>query len=153
LSKIRQNELSESESQEHQILMMSAVAFENIGDVIETNLAELSEQEIGIKYTKSEETSRLTKGLYIVVRDSLDLIRQAIRNNDMDAARQILDFEYHINKLRHDLMVRKSSRLGSSNQDAITMARIEISVASKLMRIYNLTKNIAAEMVSGDEKQ
>ena len=148
LGKIRQNELTEKESKEHQVLMMATVAFENIGDVIETNLAELSEQEIGIHYTRSEETSRLTEGLYLMVRDSLDIIATAIRDHDDETARQILDFEPHITKLRHDLMVRKSYRLGNINQDAITIARIEISVASKLVRIYNHLKSIAFEMVS-----
>jgi len=100
------------------------VALENLGDVIETKLAELSEQEIGVQYTRSPETSKLTEGLYIIVHDSLAFTRQVIRDNNMDAARQILDLEPHIKKLRHDLMVRKSERLGSDDGNAILLARI-----------------------------
>lgn len=48
----------------------------------------------------------------------------------------------------HDLMVRKSVRLGSSDDRAIIIARIEISVASKLQRMYNLTKHITTEMLA-----
>ena len=148
LGLIRKQQLTESESREHQALMIATVSLENLGDVIETKLAELSEQEIGIQYTRSEETSKLTDGLFIAVQDSLAFTRLVIRDNNMDAARQILDFEPHIAKLRHDLMVRKSERLGSSNENAILLARIEISVASKLQRMYNLTKHIATEMLA-----
>ena len=148
LGLIRKQQLTESESREHQALMIATVSLENLGDVIETKLAELSEQEIGIQYTRSEETSKLTDGLFITVQDSLAFTRLVIRDNNMDAARQILDFEPHITKLRHDLMVRKSERLGSSNENAILLARIEISVASKLQRMYNLTKHIATEMLA-----
>jgi len=148
LSKIRRHQLTKQESREHQALMITTVALENLGDVIETKLAELSEQEIGVQYTRSPETSKLTEGLYIIVHDSLAFTRQVIRDNNMDAARQILDLEPHIKKLRHDLMVRKSERLGSDDGNAILLARIEISVASKLQRMYNLSRHIAAEMLA-----
>ena len=155
LSRIRQQQLTEKESREHQALMITTVALENLGDVIETKLAELSEQEIGVQYTRSAETSKLTEGLYIIVHDALAFTRLVIRDNDMDAARQIIGLEPHIKKLRHDLMVRKSERLGSGNDKAIIIARIEISVASKLQRMYNLAKHIAAEMLaaSGESEQ
>ena len=152
LSRIRQHQLTERESREHQALMITTVALENLGDVIETKLAELSEQEIGVHYTRSAETSKLTDGLYIIVHDSLAFTRLVIRDNDMDAARQIIDLEPHIKKLRHDLMVRKSVRLGSSDDRAIIIARIEISVAGKLQRMYNLTKHIATEMLAASGK-
>lgn len=148
LSRIRRQQLTEKESREHQALMITTVALENLGDVIETKLAELSEQEIGVQYTRSPETSKLTEGLYIIVHDALAFTRLVIRDNDMDAARQILELEPHIKKYRHDLMVRKSERLGSGSDKAIIIARIEISVASKLQRMYNLAKHIAAEMLA-----
>ncbi len=147
LGTIRQSELTEEEGRDHQMLLITAVALENLGDIIKTNLVELTEQEIGIHYTKSEETSRLTESLFVFVSDALALACKAIRDQDGDAAREIMDFEPHIKKLQHDLMVRKSKRLGSSNQDAILLARIEISVASKLKRMYNLTQRIASEII------
>ena len=154
LSLIRKQELTDKESREHQALMIATVSLENIGDVIETKLAELGEQEIGIEYTRSEETSKLTEGLFITVYDAIDLTRLVIHSNDMEAARQILDLEPHMAKLRNDLMVRKAIRLGSSDDNAILLARIEISAASKLQRMYNLTKHIATEMLAAsDEKE
>ena len=153
LSLIRKQELTDKESREHQALMIATVSLENIGDVIETKLAELGEQEIGIKYTRSEETSKLTEGLFITVYDAIDLTRMVIHSNDMEAARQILDLEPHMAKLRNDLMVRKAIRLGSSDDNAILLARIEISAASKLQRMYNLTKHIATEMLAAYSDQ
>ena len=148
LSCIRRNELTEKEIRQHQTLMVTTVALENIGDVIETKLVELGEQEIGVRYTKSDATSRLTEGLYLCIQHSLELVCRAIRNNDPDVAEEILDLESHIKKLSDDLMIRKSERFGSGNHDAVVVARIEISVASKLRRMYNLTKNIALEIIS-----
>lgn len=153
LGDIRHTELTQEESRDHQMLLITAVALENIGDVIKTNLVELTEKEIGIHYTKSKETSRLTESIFVFVSDSLALVCKAVRDNDEEAAREILDFEPHIVRLQHDLMVRKSKRLGSNNQDAINLARIEISVASKLKRMYNLTKRIASEIVQVIEEQ
>lgn len=151
LSRIRQNQLTENEIRQHQTLLVATVALENLGDVIEIQLVELGEQEIGINYTKSDQTSRLTDGLYLCVQHALDLVCLAIRENSVEAAEELLDIEPHIKQLRRDLMIRKSERLGSDNQDAILVARIEISVASKLMRMYNLMKNIASEIISEHE--
>ncbi len=153
LGEIRKNELTEGESRDHQMLLITAVALENIGDVIKTNLVELTEQEIGIDYTKSEETSTLTEGLFICVSDCIALVCRAIRDNDAEVAREVLDFEPHILKLQHNLMVRKSKRLGSTKQDAVMLARIEISVASKLKRVYNMAKRIANEIVRETEEE
>lgn len=147
LSKIRQHHLTTAESLDHQNLMVSAVALENLADVIETDLVRLGAQAIGISHTRSEETKRLTYELYASVEDCILLLGSVLSERNETAAEKILAFDKKINSIRQELMVRKSSRLGAENEAALKTARIEVSMSDKLVRMYSLIKRITKENV------
>ncbi|WP_163338286.1 Na/Pi cotransporter family protein [Desulfopila sp. IMCC35008] len=145
LGKVRHYSLTEKESAEHQKLMTSAVTMETLADVIETDLVKLVERARGINYKRSERTRELLKGLYSHVYEALNLVIVAVRDNDVEAARGVLALQSGINRLQQDLLMRKSERLGMGIDmpDALTIARLEVSAADKLVRMYSLCKRIA----------
>jgi phosphate:Na+ symporter len=145
LSKIRQSSLTTGESDEHQALMVSAVALENLADVIETDLAELGKEGISLRYSQSEETRKLTNELYISVLRCIELLLLVLSDRDQEAASQILVYDEKIGELQKNLMIRKSNRLGHQGETALKMARIEVSTADKLARMYSLIKRITLE--------
>lgn len=153
LGKIRQNSLTGKESVEHQKLMTSAVTVETLADVIETDFVELVERARGIHYQRSERTRELLKGMYSHVHEALGLVITAIRENDTEAARGVLALQNGMNRLQQDLLMRKSERLGIGIDmpDALTIARLEVSAADKLARMYSLCKRIAKAHLDAEE--
>lgn len=147
LSKIRQHHLTEAESEEHQALMVTTVALENLADVIETDLVELGEEAINLNYTRSEETKRLTDELYLSILHCIELLLLVLSEKDRQAARKILRYNRKITGLQRELMVRKSTKLGYENPAALRTARIEVSMSDKLSRMYSLIKRITRENV------
>ncbi len=147
LSKIRQKPLSSSESQTHQQLMVSTVALEHLADVIETDLVELGIAAIQINHRRSEETKKLTTDLLSCVERCILLLGSVLREKDTVAAKEILNWESTIESLQQELMMRKSSRLGSTEEAALRTARIEVSLSDKLVRMYSLIKRITEENV------
>ncbi len=151
LSKIRQNQLTSGESLDHQNLMVSAVALEHLADVIETDLVRLGVQAIQISHTRSEETKRLTYDLYLSVENCILLLGSVLSEKNQTAAEKILYYESKIRSIQHELMVRKSSRLGTESEAALKTARIEVSMSDKLARMYSLIKRITEENVTPDQ--
>lgn len=147
LSRIRQSPLTTTESEEHQTLMVTAVALENLADVIETDLVELGEAAIEISHTQSEETRQLTTDMYLAVLRCIELLLLVLRDKDKHAGAEILKYDRKIKDLQKELMARKSVRLGYKEQSALKMARIEVSMSDKLLRMYSLIKRITRENV------
>lgn len=145
LSKLRQRSLSEAESEEHRQLMTSAITMETLADVIMDDLVRLSQKACRLNYKSSEETISLMRDLYLRVLYAVRQLVLVMRDKDMEAAARLLEEEPHIYQLQHDLIVRKSQRLGSAAENALNVARIEVSVADKLGRIYSLAKRITLE--------
>ena len=152
LSKIRQHHLTSAESLDHQHLMVSAVALENLGDVIETDIVRLGVQAIGISHDRSEETKRLTYDLYASVENCILLLGSVLSEKNQTAAEKILHYERRIQSIQQELMVRKSTRLGSEDEAALKTARIEVSFSDKLVRMYSLIKRITKENMEQDQQ-
>jgi Na+/phosphate symporter len=151
LSKIRQRQLTSAESLDHQHLMVSAVAMENLADVIETDIVRLGVQAIQISHGPSEETRRLTYDLYASVENCILLLGPVISEKNPTAAEKILQYERKIKSIQQALMVRKSNRLGSEDEAALKTARIEVSFSDKLVRMYSLIKRISQENFEAEQ--
>jgi phosphate:Na+ symporter len=153
LGKIRRHSLTTQESVEHQKLMTSAVTVETLADVIEKDLVGLVERARGIHYKRSDATRELLKGMYSHVQEAFNLVIVAVRDNDTEAARGVLALQSGVNRLQQELLIRKSERLGIGIDmpDALTIARLEVSAADKLVRMYSLCRRIAKVHLDAEE--
>ena len=69
--------------------MVSAVALENLGDVIETDMVRLGVQAIQISHKRSEETKKLTYDLYASVENCILLLGSVLSEKNQTAAEKI----------------------------------------------------------------
>ena len=147
LSRIRQELLTEQESNDHQALMTMTITLENIADVIEIDLMDLAKQYFKIEHESSETTMRLLRGTYDAVVKAVSLTVQAIRDNDQTAAEEVMRMNNEIKRLSAEMLARKSERLGRKEPGYLAAARTDMSFIDKMNRIYSLTKRIAREVL------
>lgn len=145
LGKIRQRSLSERESEEHKALMTTAITMETMADVVEKDLVRLANKARMIDYRSSHETIRLMQQLFLHVVYGVRQMVLVVKGQDDEAATRFFEEEKEVRKLHSDLIVRKSERLGAVETGALQIARVEVSVADKLTRIFSLAKRIVRE--------
>ena len=143
LSKLRREELTEKQSNDHQALMTAAINLEKLADVIKEDLGEIALHFIEQDHPASEITRNLFQKYYNDVRLSLDDAVKAISENDQLAAEKVINRKADIKRYENELLSRKSSRLGTEEEDYLQTARLEISLMDKLYRIYSHTRGIA----------
>ncbi len=143
LGKIRSVALSEKESQEHQCLMTCAITLENMAEIIETDLIDIADRSRLLNYQRSEKTKEMLRNIYNEVRKAVALLTPILDSKDLDSAEKVMAFKPVILELQKTFINRKSERLGSTTPDALKYARIEVSAADKLQRLYSLCKRVA----------
>ncbi len=145
LGLIRQRTLSEAESDEHRVLMVSAINIETLADVIEKDLVRLAVSFYEDNYRSSHKTLKLIRELYYHVLYCVRQMTLVVREKNMDAASRLLNEQEKIYKLHDALILRKAERLGDETEGALKIARIEVSIADKLLRIFSLAKRVVHE--------
>lgn len=145
LGKIRQRSLSEKESEEHKALMTTAISMETMADVVEKDLVRLANKARMIDYRSSQETICLMQQLFLHVVYGVRQMVLVVKGQDEEAATRFFEEEREVRKLHRDLIIRKSERLGAVEVGALQIARVEVSVADKLTRIFSLAKRIVIE--------
>ena len=151
---IRQQSLTEQESQTHADLMTATVSLETLADMIETDLSGLAKKFINKERRVSDATRQVFRELYDEVHQSVILAVKSIRDNDQLAASDVIQKKAAIAELAEELVIRKSQRLGYDEADDLETARIELSFIDKLERTYLLARRIAkivlpAEIIQG----
>jgi hypothetical protein len=76
-----------------------------------------------------------------------------LSEKNQTAAEKILHYEKKVKSIQQELMVRKSTRLGSEDEAAFKTARIEVSFSDKLVRMYSLIKRITKENIEPDQQK
>jgi len=142
LSEIRKNELTAAESADHQNLLVTAVASENLADVVSTDLVRLGVEAIRLSHTRSEETKRLSYDLYYSVENCLLMLGAVLKERNRTAAEKILNYDEKIKSIQQEFLTRKASRLGYEDAAALQTARIEVSMSDKLVRMYSIIRRI-----------
>ncbi len=143
LGKIRQLPLTAKESGEHQKLMTATVNLETLADVIETDLAAVARHLIDNNQRISKATREAFDELYKTVHRSVELAVKAIRDDDQQAAAQVIHKKATIRSLAEKILSQESQRLGSEEKKTLEMARLEISFIDKMRRIHRLARRIA----------
>ena len=143
LSKIRQQSLTEDQSKIHQDLMTATVNLETLADIIETELSILIKKFINKDRTVSDATRKIFVDLHKEVLHTLNLAIQSICENDQQAATEVIIRKDRLNQLADKLLTKRSQRMGQENSIELETAKIEISLADKLIRTYIQARRIA----------
>jgi len=143
LGRIRQKMLTEQESAELQGLLTATDNFENLADVIETDIIALARKASDISAKSGEETRALLTELFGAVLESVELATRAIRDNDAKAAESVLMLKEPIRDLSERMVSRKAERLSAEDPDYLRLIQVQMSFVDQMRRIYTLAKRIA----------
>ena len=148
LSNIRREELTEQESIDHQTMMMTTINLQNLSSVIRDDISEILFYFIKKGYRASDTTREIFHNFYDDICLTLEETVLAIGENDQQAAEKVINRRTTIKDYEEQILSRKSSHLGSDDENYLKMAQMEISLVEKMYRIYALTRRISKSVLS-----
>lgn len=147
MGSIRQESMTQHQSAEFQSLMSAAVNLESLADVMETELVEIGKGMIATRELPKEVTELLLTELADKIERSLADLTTAIKQENEQAAHDVLVAKDGVTSLANEFLSKQSMRLGTVNYEHLDLVRIELELLDKLRRIYTLAKRVAKEFV------
>ena len=147
LRDIRQQPLTDKQSNRFQALMSATINLENLADIINDELVEIGKNYINLGAEPSEATALLVDDLADKVAYAVDQVIQAVREDDETAAEEVITLKDEVHRIAGEFLVRQSERLGIKDGGHLNLVRLEMEFLDNLRSIYNLTKRIAKDFV------
>jgi phosphate:Na+ symporter len=150
MSQIQQESLTDESSHTLQALMSATINIESLADVIETELAVICKKYIDHDLQENEQIRDLIISFGKTVGDSLDMLVEAIKNNDETAAAEVIAVKEQVRHAVDDILKNQASRIGIQTSKHLLLVRLELELVDHLRRIYTLTKRIAREFIPAE---
>ena len=153
LGRISQKTLTEEQTHELVHLMDAVNNLENIGDIVETDLAYLGNQRIEQGVSISVETQAVLKKIHNVVMATVSLAIDAVAENDPHAAQEIIAMKTDIARLTDSAAMHETRRLVAKEPNRLAAYTVEMDVIEKLKRIYYHAKRMAKDVTPDEETE
>jgi len=147
MSELRQEPLTDKQSDRFQALMSATVNLENLADIINDELVGVGKGFIDLEAEPSEATRLLMINLADKVGLSIDRVIQAVREEDETAAEEVITVKDEIRRIADEFLMRQSERIGIQDGGHLNLVRLEMELLDKLRGIYTLAKRIAKDFV------
>jgi len=147
MSEIQQESLSDESSHTLQALMSATINIESLADVVENELAEICKKYIDYGLEESAETVSLFAEFTKTVLDAFDKLVEAIKNNDENAAADVILVREHVRHSVDQILKNQAGRIGIQTSKQLLLVRLELEMVDQLRRIYTLTKRIARDFI------
>ena len=147
LSEIQQEALTDESSKTLQALMSATINIESLADVIETDLAEICKKFIDYDLQEKGESLDLLLDFTQTVAGAFDKLVDAIKNNDENAAAEVITLKEQIRHAVDEILKNQASRITFQSSKDLLLVRMELETVDQLRRIYTLTKRIAKEFI------
>ena len=147
LSKVGQQTLSPEQTADLVQLMEATNSLENIGDVIETNLARLARQRLQEGVTISDATQAVLTDFHGEVVRALDNALLAVTQTNVEAAKVVRGMKSEINRLADAAAAHGVDRLTAREPHRLQAYQIEMDMVENLKRIFYFTKRMARVVV------
>ncbi|MBT8128191.1 MAG: Na/Pi cotransporter family protein [Gammaproteobacteria bacterium] len=147
LSEIQQEELTDESSHELKALMSATINIESLADVIESELSEICKKYIDYDLHESDASLALFIDFSQTVGDTFDKLVRAIKNDDENAAAEVITVKEHIRHAVDEILKNQASRISVETNKDLLLVRLELELVDKLRRIYTLTKRVAREFI------
>ncbi|GAC1459781.1 MAG: Na/Pi cotransporter family protein [Candidatus Limnocylindrales bacterium] len=141
--KLRQNALTEEQSERETALLFVVVNLEEIGDVIEKNLMELAEKKIRGQHRFSAQGWAEIQDLHAKVVENMELALGALAANDRSIAEKVVRHKSHVNTMERQLRQAHIERLHEGLRESIDTSSIHLDVLASLKRANSLITGIA----------
>jgi phosphate:Na+ symporter len=145
--------LATEEGDELVRLIEVANNFENIGDIIETDLVTLGNRRLEERISISDSTAHVIGEFHRAVTEALDTAIDAAATGDEQAALRVIAMKPSINTLADEASRRGAHRLVSQEPARLRAYTREMEMIEKLKRIYYFAKRIAKTVVPHGEEE
>jgi len=147
LGQVSQKPLTEDQTSVLVNLMAAANDLENIGDIIETDMVYLGNEGIEAQVSISEETREILRKLHEIVSITAELGIDAVLENDLRAAQEVIDMKADISRLMESAAMHETKRLVAEEPNRLAAYTLEMDLIEKLKRIYYFAKRMAKTVV------
>jgi len=147
LGQISKQSLTNAQTHEFTTFMGAANNLENIGDIIETDLVELGHKRLDEDVTISQNTQEVLINLHETVSKATDLAIQAVIENNLEAAQQVITMKASINRQADAAALYEAKRLIAEEPNRLQAYTIEMDAIEKLKRIYYFAKRMATATI------
>ena len=150
MNEIQQESLSDESSHTLQALMNATINIESLADVTESELSVICKKFIDHGLDEDEESLALYAELSRAVGKAFDMLLVAIKNNDENAAAEVISLRENIRHAVDEILKNQAARIGVLTHQELLQIRLELEIVDQLRRIYTLTKRVAREFVPGE---
>jgi len=147
LRELRQEPLTDKQSEGFQALMSATVNLENLANIISDELVGVGKGFIDTAVEPSEATRLLFVNLADKIAHAIDQVIQAVREEDETAAEEVIILKDEVRRIADEFLLRQSERIGIQDSGHLGLVRLELELLDKLRGIYTLTKRIAKDFV------
>ena len=141
--KLREQSLTEEQSQRESALLFTVVNLEEIGDVIEKDLMELADKKMRGHYRFSGQGWAEIVDLHTKVVENLELAISAVATQDNGIAEKVVRHKSNINLMERRLRQTHMERLHEGLRETIDTSSIHLDVLAALKRANSLVAGIA----------
>ena len=154
LGRVSREELTAKEMEALYDYLNIATAYENIGDVVETDLVHSGRKRITKQVSVSPDTQEGMRALADQVVLMLERTTEAVDRGDRGLANEVIEAKDDINALVERVSNRLVDRLIAEDPHRTATYRVESQLVENYKRIYYFTKRIAktvavAELLEG----
>lgn len=143
LGRLSVENLTEEQSHLLSRRLGAANYFENIGDMIETNLVEAGRTRLASGFEISPQTREVLRGLHEKVQWAVERATEAVSSDDSEVALEVIEAKSEINRLAEEAEDHLTERLAAPDPHRLPAFRIETELVEALKRIYYFAKRIS----------
>ncbi|NOX96758.1 MAG: Na/Pi cotransporter family protein [Nitrospirae bacterium] len=143
LTRLSQRRLSNEESKRGISLLYITSDLEHIGDLVDNNLMELAQKKIEKALSFSIEGGMDLEKMHKKIMDSLEMVKDALADNDRELAKKIIDSKNETDRLERNLRRAHLFRLGKELPETRETSSIHLDVLDNLKRINSHAADIA----------
>jgi len=143
MGQLSRQSLSASQSRRLSTYIHAANYFENIGDMIETNLVAAGRQRLAGKVEISPQTTAVLKALHERVCESVRRAVEALVFDQREIAEEILAAKPEVTRLTDDAEAHLTQRLAADAPNRLAAYRVESELVESFRRIFYFSKRIA----------
>lgn len=143
LRRLSQTDLLAAQSNQLSDYLAVANYIENIGDMVETNIAEVGFDRVHRNVQISPMTQEALRALHKEICGTVEQAIDAVTRNDLQLAQQVIDAKPEINRLSDAIDVHLTNRLTANEPARLDVFRMESELIENFRRIYYFAKRIA----------
>jgi len=143
LGKLSKKALTEDQAQDLSKLLSAANDLESIGDIVEGDAVDLTEQLHSSNVRISTATQEVLRDLHASILVSVDRALYCVAKHDRDAAHDVIAMKDEINSKVESAARHEAHRLIVDEPNRIAAYSVEMDAIEKLKRIYYFAKRMA----------